>query len=85
MGRALDSCCLIPVPARGLCNHCGTCDCMGAASRFLQHCNLLYTLDIPVLKLKDRTSQKCKIVKHELNMICEVVLDERITNSDITL
>lgn len=26
---------------------------MVAASHFLQHCNLLYTLDIPGLKLKD--------------------------------
>lgn len=43
----------VPVAARGLYNYCGTCDCMVAASRFPQHCNLLYTLDIPSLKLKD--------------------------------
>lgn len=44
---------LLPVATRGLYNYCGTCDCMVAASRFPQHCNLLYTLDIPGLKLKD--------------------------------
>lgn len=50
--RTSEGCFVVPVPARVLCNRCGTCDCKGAASQFPQHYNLLYTLGIQVQKLK---------------------------------
>lgn len=65
---------LLPAPARGQCNRCGTCDCTATASRFHPRCNLLCTQDIPTLKLEDMAHNIATIYKWQLySIIHEVV------------